>query len=319
MSKVQLECYKLVITTTGDKDDYHSVESFGKFNLNLLKVIKEGFVRDKGDIKSDEASKTYLELSFELEDNSENSSYGLVEYGTFGSGGMLKDAKTGKFKYTRLTTDTEVKPFYFLVEIRKVHQNFYNGFLMIERFGTIGVKKALEAYLKRLVRERDKGVKLSLHPIMPTKLFKKFQQGSLREVRYTLNSLPSNIARHQSISEYEKQSITMELVFKTKKNKEFPSYILNQAKQALTGGDNTKYVTIPGIDKVGIDDYSSTSIKMNLNGSNKTFNLGDFNNLRPYIDINEEVKKDKRNFPIISSINGIATKYLDDLMEDTIV
>lgn len=317
MSKVQLECYKLYITKRGNKDDYQNVKSFGESGNNLIDIITSGFERDKGVIFRNQEQQTYLELSYELQRNSDDSIYGLVDYGTFGSGGRIKDSATGKEKFRKRPDDVDVKPFFFLIELREVHQNFYNGFLILERFGTIGIKTTMAKYLRSLVSDlKDYSIKFNIDAIVPVKLFKKYKEGSLREIKYTQNRLPSNIANHQSITEYEKQGIVMELVFRVKRNRDFPAYLWNQAKNALVGGDTTRFVSIPGVEGIVDDEGVETSIKINLNGSNRTFNLGDFSKLRPYIDIDEEVSKNKNNHPVLSSINDISRGYLDDLMAD---
>lgn len=315
MAKTQLECYTIYLNKKGKPTELEDITSFGIGGHDLLEVLRNKIKTDDGQNIDDTESKKYLEIRKDTIIDIPRGNYGTFTFGSYGTGGQIKNKETGDLKYTKTKEDTETKPFYFYWLIPDHKRQKKKGFLIIQRYGIEGLKTTLSKYLKKTIRDVNESVVLNIDPVMPKKVFEHLiDNGTIKELVFKEYSFPDNIARRLQIPDHNVKNLYVEVRFKAKKRS---GMAIGETLRKIFNSKGGRLYSLKELNSLGFDDLSQREVVVNLKGKNRTVKLNDLGSLTPYLDIDEDVEKDNDNFPILSSIHSIAEDYLNDLLEES--
>ena len=314
MARTQIECYTLFLNKRGKPEELEDIAAFGIDKLDLLQVFGNKLIVVDASNLADQNNQKYLEIRMSTLNNVDRGNYGTFTYGSFGTGGKIKDSTTGDLRYVKSTTDTETKPFYFQWHIPDNKRQRKKGFLIIQRYGVEGLKTSLSKYLKKTVSDLHQGVVLNIAPVLPKTVFEHLiNNGIIKELIFKEYSFPNNIARRLQIPDHNVKDLYVEVAFKAKRNSGIN--IAESLSQIFNSGSSRLY-SLGELNSLGFNDLSQREVIVNLNGKSRRIKLNDIGSLTPYLDIDNEIEKDTDNFPVLASIHKVAQEYLNDLMTE---
>ncbi|WP_152032626.1 hypothetical protein [Ereboglobus luteus] len=230
---------------------------------------------------------------------------GLVITGEYGYETELLDVKGKKKPYQRSTTEAELLPFYFRYYIPKTGDS---SVLLLQRFGTSGVRKTLGNNLLPEFEKQFSGVKLFITPLIPDGLLDKLMNGGLHAITLRKNTLPSDVC--DQLNERSIEAGRMDVVITAKHGHVF-SAILNKIKNILIGND---YAPIYDVIRIKGFAHDKTLVDIELGGKKRRIDLSNLTKLRAIIDITDDIKVAPNGHPEFESISSETKKIMNDII-----
>lgn len=227
---------------------------------------------------------------------------GLFKSGTYGFSAELENLRTGDVR-SRSIHDCEYLPIYYNFQL-KPGQN--EAILLLQKFGTFGVKTILLSDLSTYVNEIDTNLRLEINPLVSDSHIQELMGGAIKRIRYLKYSVPDDIANDIDELDNLEDEAEMEMVIKAKRDRflGIPGWM----KDIFNGRAATsELIEINGIE------YDNIKIEIDIGRKKKTLNLGDIRKLRMNIDITENVKMSKDGHPTFESIREQAEEIMPDL------
>jgi len=283
----------------------NSTDLFDAFLSFIQKNDKE-LVLDDEQKRSLQFSATNLNIS-----KSERTLSGIIESGDYGLESEIKDTLTGKKKYLKKTTDTDIKPFYFLMKIPKKKNT---AIIMLQRIGIYGIHTLFKNHFERFLKDIFDDIKIELSVLVSQELAKKFiDQGNIKEISLRRYNLPADIISKLGFNISPNDLLSVEFKLVSKPHKWFN--LRNKVKSFISNPDG-RFFDVNELNGLGFNNDSKTKLKISLNGTYRTIDLSDTGEIRPYYDINDEVKKMPNGHPQFRSIDDIAKNFLKDFEDE---
>jgi hypothetical protein len=308
-NEIRLEVYTFRVRRKYDKE-YINLDTLtgrsdflGFFNDYCSSLVAEMFVNtnQKKSIQFDKNFKVNSKLRVIS---------GIISSGEYGIQSDIVDRHTTKKKFTKTVDDLDVKPFYFLL-FAPIKTDV--GFIILQRIGVYGIHTIFTSHLIKFFGERFNGLIIDFAPFLSKQLARIFvQDGGIRELKFRSYNLPKDIADKLDTTLNEKvQSIELKI---TAKQNNF--FNINNKALKFFNNKNAGFFDTPLLQQLGFNEEKQSKIKVVLGDNTRTIDLSDTGQIRPYFDIEDEVKKNSNGHPEFQSIDKIAKAYLKDLIPE---
>lgn len=239
---------------------------------------------------------------------------GVFESGEYGYESDIINIKDSKRKIKKEIDDIEILPFYFLLY---VPDNKDIGILMLQRFGIFGITTVFKYSFIKFFNSRYKNVVIEFNPFVSKELAETFiTKGGIKEVVLRKYDLPEDIADKYHLREYTKKILSVELRIKAKPKMFFTG--LNKSVKSFIADANTKFFDVKELKQLGFDGSHKISVISRFNGTDRTIDLSDTGQIRPYYDIDNKVEKEKSSHPKFESIDKEAKQLLEEFLNEII-
>jgi hypothetical protein len=311
-NEIKLEIYSFGVreirsTEFLELDNFLGSNNFMNFFKDFIKQFENNITIDSKQKKSIQ----FLSSSLKIESSSRMIS-GLIESGDYGIESKIVDAKTSQKKYVKKIGDLDIKPFYFLLHIPKGKTK---GFIVLQRLGHFGINTIFTQTLNTFFKSKYGNCMLDLGAFVSKSLAKEFlNNGGIKEFSLRRYDLPSDIADKIGLKDYKEDVLSIEFKIVAKQGSVLN---FNNKVKAFLNNPNGAFFEVESLKKIGFDGNNKSSMKVSLGNNTRTIDLSDTLQIRPYYDINDEVKKDSKNgHPILTSIDKIAKDHLKDLLNE---
>ena len=269
---------------------------------DLLTIVND-FCRDRrSNYSVNVHTQRFLRVTFTLEQARTIS--GLVETGDFGYESELYDITQDVVSYQRTTTDTELTPYYFFMNLPPA-STF--GILILQRRGQYGVTTTLMRDFRKYLEAQYPQAVVEFKPLVHEQfLTRLFQDGDLKKIRLIRHEIPSDYATAFGAGGPIGHLGHLEVTLSAGRGLNFPG---KDRILEVLGKQRTvdQLVELPQID------YDNVKVEMELGGRRRTIDLSDVMKLRANFDITDEVETGSNGHPIFSSIDEIARDLNQEL------
>lgn len=313
MTKISLSTYTIKAYST-EKGENNTPKELKLDNLNentlfantddkynTIQNIFDLFFEDK---ECNTFKNRYLSMNHcEKEENSVY--YGELNYGPFGTEHDVVNAiNNEKTKKKINKNDSIITPYYFYLRFFK---NRKDGLLILETKGIYGIKIIFEQWINNfLTKIQCTHFIIKIEPFIPEKMIEKFiDESHLRRIRYLSYKLPDDKA--DIFNDYKPEEGYVEYTITIKKGKSKPhKKFLNKVLK----GKNSSEELAKNID-MDIDDIK---LELEVDKDKRTFTIGNLSKTRPLTDISYTLEFGEDGHRTFESINNIASKYADDIV-----
>ncbi|HRG69311.1 MAG TPA: hypothetical protein PLS73_10710 [Saprospiraceae bacterium] len=308
-NEIKLELYIFRIREKKD-DKYLILDKFFGDN-DFLDFFKKYIEINKKDFMINETQKKSLQFQDgNIRINSAKRMIsGIIESGDYGVESRIVNRKTKKEKYKKEVDDLDIKPFYFLVLAEK-GRNL--GLIVLQRLGGYGINTIFTNQFAEHFKKEFEDYLVEFSPFVSKALANKFiDEGSIKELTLRRYNLPSDVIDKLGLRNHEEDVLSIELKITAKQRHSLP---FNNKVKKFVENPNAKLFDIKEMESLGFDGTHKSSIKANVENNTRTIDLSDTLQIRPYYDINSEVKKEISGHPKFDSIDNIAKQLIGNLI-----
>ena len=236
---------------------------------------------------------------------------GIVKTGSYGYESEIFNKVQNTVSYRRKKEDAELLPFYFLVGIPS---NKNEGIVILQSFMQFGIKKVFEDTFGKYFKSKNSEYNIEINNLVPEELLQKLlTRGTVTTINYIRFEQPVDLADAADKEDHEENKVQTEIVIS--KNNDLLSGMIQALNDKLPykkGMNDDPLKNLIEITSPNFE-YDDIKIKVRLNKKYRTIDLYNFNNLRPTIDISDDVKTLSSGHPEFDSINQIAIDLFKDL------
>lgn len=281
-------------------DVIYDIVSGWKYETANLKISKEKDFQKVFRIKKDENGNDMLYRQGRFID-------GILESGDYGSEEPVVDITTGEARHTKKTTESLLKPFYFLFYVPK---NSVYGFLILERIGTLGIytiiNKALLDYFKS---KEDFGLSLKVLPLTSKEANKKYRKLINYEARqvvlHNVRKEGVNISKMTGNTIEDKTVGYTDIVYHAPIGETIK---IGSWLDSLKKNDRGFF----GLESTG--QFSDVDFIVDINGKPKKLSMNRMDNLGTVFDITDAVSKYiVKGYPSFRAVQKEAMEVISDL------
>jgi len=312
MSKISLSTYSLSLREEGivEPIDLHCMNDGNNFEniiMNFFDEYKERFANDETNEKVFKTS-----IIDKMIDKSIKSEYyyvyAKVESGEYGVSSDIVDPTTSEVVYTIKPGEAPVLPFSVLIIRPRI--NTSRAYIIVQNISNLGIKTALEKYLKAYIAKKLLKYSINIAPLAPRKYVQTlFENYAINKIRFISYNVPEDDRDKMNInngitSRYKEQ--IFHGVFLLASTKEKFLNLINPGKRVSDFGE------IEGFAK----NYDDIKIEFNVGTSKKTIDMKNIDNLMFTEDITERVDKvngHPTNESILREMIATAEYILKDL------
>lgn len=308
-NEIKLEVYTIRVRKTGDKETFLPINKFAN-DEDFFSFFKDYITSFDHQLEINDTQKRSLVLdSSKVKYLSKNRMIsGIIESGDYGYESSLYDIHSGQKLYQRRTDDTEIKPFYFLLYLPN---NDNKGFVILQRFGIFGIHSIFKNHITDFFKQKYSELILEFNPFVSSQLAKAFlDNGNIKEFRLTRYNLPTDVVERLGMIGHDEDIMSVELIIRAKRHKFLP---INNRVERFLNNPNTSVFDIKEFEALGFDGKHKSKMIVSLGKNKRTIDLSDTANIRPYYDIDSEVRKDESGHPVFESIDEIAKGLMSDL------
>ena len=310
--ETKLEVYTFKVRERGQKQDYETLTSV--MGNDFMKFISSFIAQfDKSLLINKEIKRSFqvMEKSIKLASDKRSIS-GVIESGDYGDETKIV-SPTGKHKYTKASEDLAIRPFYFLINIPTTG---YIGYIILQRNGVHGINNLFQQSLTEYFDLNYPDHKIDIGQFMSKELLHEFiKNGGIQEFILTRYNLPKDVTNKLNLDGIS-QSIKGIEIRILAKNKNF--FGMNKEVTKFLNNNNAYFFDAKPLKEMGFDKNYEIAVKVKKGDKTRTIDLSDSGQIRPYYNIDNEVKKDnKTGHPVFGSIDSIAKDLLNDLTATT--
>lgn len=291
----QTEKYDLLNNVVGEDFMVFINRFISQFDKNLLinKKLKKSFQIIEGSVK---ISKNKRMIA------------GIIESGEYGDETKIVTQK-GKHKFTKESQDLAIRPFYFLINV-PVDGGI--GYILLQRTGVHGINNLFQNSLREFFELNYKEHKIDIAQFLSKELVQQFiSKGGIQEVILTRYNLPKDVTsklKLTSISQHVK-GIQIRIMASAK------NFLgLHKEVNRFLDDPNAYFFDALPFKEMGFDNNYDVAVKVKNGNKTRVIDLSDSGQIRPYYDIDKDVKKDpKTGHAIFESIDSIAVELLNEL------
>lgn len=230
---------------------------------------------------------------------------GIIETGEYGSESELWDVKKAAVAHNRKTTEADMLPFYFLVDLPEGPDE---GLLILERRGMSGIRQLLYRAVSAEFEKKYKDHRLRFDPLVQSKEIAKYAKGKIESIRFVRFDIPKDISEAFGSGHREVKG-RVELVVHAQRGKSLP--LNDKLNRFLRGG--TKVGELIALDETNFE-YQNIKMRSRVGRSSRTIDLAREKHLRSYHDISDTVQFDpKSGNPQFDSIQQLAITLANQL------
>tara|TARA_R110001592_G_scaffold121046_3_gene326064 strand:+ start:2904 stop:3851 length:948 start_codon:yes stop_codon:yes gene_type:complete len=309
-NKIKLEVYTFGFRQPREQEyislgDIEGTDFKTVFNdfLTSLKVRKKS-EKLKKTLKIDD---TYLNIDKDLIS-------GVFESGEYGYSSDIIDVDaedSSKPVFEKKNNHAEVLPFYFLIY---APSNRNKAIILLQRFGGKGINSVLGRNFEKYSKIRFPDLVLDFQQFISKALANHWiENGGISEFSLVSHELPSDSSDRLGLKGYESEVKTIQLKMSAKSV--FGKYLNKRVKNYIDNPNNV-FFDIKELSGFGLNgDKVKKKVQLTMDGNIRTIDLSDTGKMRPYYDIDNQVKKNADQHPDFESIDEIAKKLVADLLK----
>lgn len=226
---------------------------------------------------------------------------GIIETGEYGFESELIDVGRRRLSHRRTTTEAEMLPFYFLIDIP---ESADEGIMILERFKQFGIRGSLSADFKEHLAGTCPEAKLFVHPLVPENLVKQYlQDGRIIKISFVTFRIPTDITDAYDTRGHTEEGGHMELSVYARRNGELP--LKRRIRDVLTGRRQGS-----GLVELRDFDYHQVKLQVRVGAGTHTIDLSNLHKLRAHYDVTERVRVDATGHPSFDSMDAAAHDLL---------
>jgi hypothetical protein len=230
---------------------------------------------------------------------------GLIEIGEYGYENDLVNVESLELAYRQKLVDAVMIPFFFLLS---VPTRADEGFLILQRFGTYGIRKILLSGFMHYFRTSYPDHIIEFNHLAPAELLNQYMRGDGRVtmVKFVSFSLPRDFSEFVGSEDHQEDVREAGIYIAAKRYKDLKLW--GKMRDIFEGKRELR-----GMIELGSFQYDTIKIDVDINGHQRTIDVGRPNMFRANYDITERVKRGTDGHPIYTDILSIATEWLDEL------
>lgn len=229
---------------------------------------------------------------------------GLIHAGSYGSESQIRRLGTWEeVRYLKSVEDVDLHPFYFLFDLPEGRER---GYFILQSSGQDSVQTLVRKILFELFIARFPDLRLEFKPLVPDELLDKLSDDEARgsEIRFLRHKPPRDITSIVGRGGTDTTAGTIELVMKFKED----GFLLRAVERALQRADRDGILELEDL----TFQYDNVKIKVKLGSKERTVDLGQPGNLRPTVEITDQVKW-YRGHPTFNSVSAAAHELLSEM------
>lgn len=304
MTRVSLATYSVRLR---DKNTHEKqrVDCFGPNEDDLLKVLHlclESMRKSELPAHDQEARQVFNVVRIEQEGRTIS---GIIESGVYGRGCKLRHVENWSVTHRKTAKEADMLPFYFLFDIPQMTDE---GFLILERIGNVGIRKALGRSIEAYIDVAHKSCAFKLWHLARGDVINDYLDGvAVSAIRFVRFGLTRDLADALPRGHSEQRGGSMELVVRLGRGKTFS--VADRLKR-LVGG------RLPLNRFFEIEAFPYDNVKLNVvkDGGSRTIDLSKLS-LRGFYNMSEAVDRDQDGNPKFESIDSEARFLLTRIKE----
>lgn len=309
--EIKLEVYTFKIRQKNHKEYWSFFDTFA-VKKSVTKFMTD-FIKYNDKLSVDETKQKSMQFQSEtLKTNSDKGIYsGIIESGDYGTESILVNRKSKKKVYTKKKDDLDIKPFYYLIWVPK-DKNV--GFVMLQRTGIFGINSVFTNSFRDYIESKIDSLMVEFEPFVSKQLAQTYlRKGSLKEISLKRYNLPADVVDQLGLKEYTEEILSVEIKIKSRKN----GFSFRDKVGKFIDDKDGKFFSVSSLKPLGMDGEHEERVRVKLGNNTRVIDLSDTLEIRPYFDIDKEVKKDlESGHPTFASIDAIAKQYVSDIEKE---
>ncbi len=235
--------------------------------------------------------------------------YGQIYYGDYGEERKVIDINNKKETIIP-TTSAVMSLFYFMFYFSDDDKK--KGILILERKGNKGFKNIFYKWLKnKIFYKKNEILTIEIADIIPKKIIMDYvNNGEIMDFEFVNNkSHKDNINKLNKNLNEIKGNFSVKLSIDKHYRKNAKDFVKKFIKGDIElDNQSDEFIEI-------LNNKSNLNVTLNRYGKKRKFSFGDNNTLKPYLDIDEDIKNDE-GIPDFDKIHKIAVKHAKYLIRD---
>jgi hypothetical protein len=230
---------------------------------------------------------------------------GLIDVGEYGYENELVNIDSLELAYRQRLVDAVMIPFFFLLSIPTQTNE---GLLILQRFGTYGIRKILLSSFMNHFRTLYPDHIVEFNHLAPAELLNQYMRGDglVLGVKFVSFSLPRDFSEFLGSEDHQEDVREVGLYITARRYKDLKLW--GKMRDIFEGKRK-----LHGMIEIGGFHYDTIKIDVDINGSQRTIDIGRPNMFRANYDITNRVKRGSDGHPFYADILSIATEWLDEL------
>ncbi len=235
---------------------------------------------------------------------------GIVKTGSYGYESDIVNKNGNTITHHRTVEEAELLPFYFLASIPL---NKDEGIIILQSFKQYGIKKIFTENFDNYFRAERSEYKIEINDLIPEKLLEQLlERGNITKLKYISFEQPVDIADAvDTVDHKENQNLKAELILSEKKG--IISGVINSMKDRLPYKKGHKDDPLKKLIEITSFEYDTVKMEVSINGKYRNIDLCDLGNIRPTLNITDDVVFLGNGHPEFDSINQIAFDLFKEL------
>lgn len=314
MSSFSLACYTIRVNKTSSEDK--SVKSLmldgSSGGLDLMIFVKDFFDRMHEKQIVDPDNKTVMKVSHSSTP-SPSRIVGIVEGGNYGLSSNLVHNKTGATVHSRAKDQAELLPFYFHLFIP---EKANEAILILSRVDNKGIRKDLEKVIIKTFGQKNQDCEIKIAPLICDAIIENYlKNGQIKSLRFIKFNISHDLV--DSLDEgHQEIQISREITYHVKDRKQYlPMKTEIFSNFFKTPKKERKVQSLLELKETD-GEYDTIKVDVEIGGSHKTIDLGNFKRVRSYFDITKDplLEIDPNGHPTFDSIDKIADLLCRDMI-----
>lgn len=287
MAKISLAGYSITIRKKHSKE----ILPWNGFNgADSLDVLFRKYIERWSNYTSDNDKKVIINLKKAFSDDSKF--YGIIETGEWGFESTLVDIDTKEVSYNRKATEAEMLPFFFVIGYPNKHKE---GILILERFGTLGIRKALGDFINTEFQKENPEYIIDFNSLVMEEVADSYlREGRILKIHFISHKIPSDIC--DLVANGSEDSIAFSEYVVHAKKKSFLPINADVIKMLGKGSRQRRVLELREFE------FDSIKIKVERDGFTRTFDIEQVDKMRSYVNIDDKIDKDNTGHPTLETI-----------------
>lgn len=287
-----LAAYGIKIWNFAERE-YEQVSNFCD-GFDLLDVLDEFFSGLAKKASRDKEAQQIVRAQKLKKDIDNRRIYGVVETGEYGLESVLWDVETERVVHKRKSTEANIFPFYFMVDIP---DGTDEGIIVFQRTANYGIRQLLYQMLETKFDQDFDDCGVRFMPLVEEKELEKYQKGKIETLRFISLNIPKDITDAFDRGHREKPGY-VEYVVHAKRGYSIP--VQDRLRQFFSGQKP--------LDKlIALDEnnfkYQDIKVTSRVGPSRRTVDLAKLSKLRSYHDISDVALDGNTGHPKFQAIH----------------
>ena len=305
MPAFSLATYTLKVRYKGRRET-ERLGAFGQPPRDLLPILHNYLTALAAQPDIDEVGRKLLEATAANQNGRELS--GSIDHGEWGYATTGKNVRTLRVNYNRNVEDFEPFPFYFLIS---VPENGRIGFVVLQRYGHIGIRQQLLDYFLRHFVAAYPEYRINIEPAVPRDLIEQYTGAGaqVKKIRFLQHRLPRNFEDRYANPDDAVSGAYSEYIIHAKQEG-LP--IIREVRAAI----QNRAGAIARLLEIAPIRSQRVKVSIEVDGKPRSLEVGETTKMRAYYDITREVIVGDNGLPVFDSIDGIAHGLLRRQYQD---